>query len=68
MNFKFLKVKEEKSTRIVSLNSPPVNGLNLEVVEELSRVLAVLREEGSAVRCLVLASDIEGVFIAGADI
>ncbi len=68
MHFKFLEVKEATSTRIVSLNSPPVNGLNLDVVEELSQALGLLKREGSAVRCLILTSDIEGVFIAGADI
>jgi len=68
MDFKFLKLRKKESTRIILLNSPPVNGLNLEVVEELSRALGVLREEGFAVRCLILTSDIEGVFIAGADI
>ncbi len=68
MDFKFLKLSKEESTRFIFLNSPPVNGLNLEVVEELSQALGLLRQEGAAVRGLILSSDIEGVFIAGADI
>lgn len=68
MDFKFLKLRKQGSTRILLLNSPPVNGLNLEVVEELSQALSQLRQEGPQVRCLILTSHIDGVFIAGADI
>lgn len=56
------------ATRVLYFNSPPANGLNLELVAELEGAIAALKGESSDVRVLVLASRVENVFIAGADI
>ncbi len=56
------------AVRVIYFNSPPANGLNMEIVEELSRAIDGLEEESSQVRALILASRLEKIFIAGADI
>jgi enoyl-CoA hydratase len=68
MEFKFIELEKQKATRIIYFHSPPANGLNLEVVEELARAIDLLKKEAAEVRCLILASRIENMFIAGADI
>ena len=68
MGLKFLETEERDSTGIIWFNAPPANGLNLNLVEELAQVVADLKEERSMISCLILASHLEGVFIAGADI
>ena len=68
MNFKYLEIEKKDTTRIIYFNSPPANGLNLEIVNELARAVSLFKEEESEIRCLILASRIEGFFIAGADI
>jgi len=68
MSFKFVETEKYDATRIVWFDAPPANGLNLELVEELAQVVADLNEEKGKIRCLILTSRLEGVFIAGADI
>jgi len=68
MNFKFVETETKGTTRIIYFNSPPANGLNLDVLGELENNLHLLMEEASKIRCLILASRIKDVFIAGADI
>jgi enoyl-CoA hydratase/carnithine racemase len=64
----YLEMDRIGTTRMLSFNSPPANGLNLELVEELEGAIAALRSEASDIRALVLASRVKNVFIAGADI
>lgn len=68
MSFKFVEVEKRETTAIIWFNAPPANGLNLNLVEELAQVVGDFREEQNKIRCLILASRLKDVFIAGADI
>lgn len=68
MGASFLETEQRDTTCIVYFNSPPANGFNVELVEELAQVVADLRNQDGKVRCLVIASRLDSVFIAGADI
>ncbi len=57
----------EEGNAVVSLQRPPLNILNHEMVQELSQMLDNLSRE-PAVRTVTLASGIPGVFSAGADV
>ncbi len=63
-----LEIEDYDGTRIVYFNSPPANGLNMSVVGEFLDALADIREQLSDVHSLIIASRVEGIFIAGADI
>lgn len=63
-----LEVENRGTTRLIYFNSPPANGLNLELVAELTEVVERLADEADEVRCLVIASRLQNIFIAGADI
>ncbi len=63
-----LEIDRIDATRVIYFNSPPANGLNLELVEELDKAIGSLEQESSEVRSLILASRIDQIFIAGADI
>lgn len=68
MTLKFMDMEKRDKIRIVYFNTPPVNALSLELVEELAGVVADLKKDSGNIRCLILTSRIEGVFIAGADL
>lgn len=68
MSLKFMETEKRDKVRIIYFNTPPVNALNLELVEELAGVVAGFKKEASEIRCLILTSRIDGVFIAGADL
>ena len=68
MGHKFLETEKRDKTRIIRFNAPPANGLNLELVKELAQVIADYKKEKEQIRCLILTSRIEGIFVAGADI
>lgn len=68
MSLKFLETEKRDKVRIIYFNSPPVNALNLELVEELAGVVAGFKKEAGEIRCLILTSRVKGVFIAGADL
>jgi len=68
MSLKFLEVEKRDTTAVIWFNAPPANGLNLDLVEELANVVEDLRNKANTIRFLVLASRLNGVFIAGADI
>lgn len=66
--FRFLEIETYGRTRVLYLNAPPVNGINLEVAEELGRAVSSLRRDRSEVRCLILTSRLPDIFSAGADL
>lgn len=68
MDSEFLKLEKLERTRIIYLNAPPANGLNLELIEELDKIISYLKQEGADICCLILTSHIKNIFIAGADI
>jgi len=63
-----LEVENHGTTRLIYFNSPPANGLNLDVVAELTDAVETLATETDKVRCLIIASRLRNIFIAGADI
>ena len=59
---------ENTGIAVLSLNRPAArNALSCKIVEELQTAIADITEV-ETVRCLVLASQVEGVFCAGADL
>jgi enoyl-CoA hydratase len=63
-----LEVENRGTTRLLYFNAPPANGLNLELVAELTQCVERLTAEADNIRCLIIASRLERIFIAGADI
>lgn len=63
-----LEIEIIGATRVIYFNSPPANGLNLDLVDELEEAIDKLKREAFKVRALVLASRLERIFMAGADI
>lgn len=63
-----LEIEARGTTRLLYLNSPPANGLNVEMVAKLTEAAERLMAEADKIRCLIIASRLERVFVAGADI
>lgn len=64
---RFFDIEKENQLAIITINRPPVNALSLEVVEELSGILADLRSD-AGVKALIITGAGPKAFIAGADI
>lgn len=64
---RFFDIEKESQLAIITINRPPVNALSLEVVEELSGILADLRSD-AGVKVLIITGAGPKAFIAGADI
>lgn len=65
-DYKFIKFKSEDALARITLNRPPLNWLNIEVMEEINGVLELLAEE-EALKLLVF--DAEGkAFSVGVDV
>lgn len=65
--YKSLKLTVEEKIAQVILNSPPVNAITVQFMDDLDQALGTL-EEMEDIRAVVIASGIEKVFVAGADI
>jgi enoyl-CoA hydratase len=63
----FVRLERQDSVGLIRLDHPPVNVLDRAVLDSLSRRLQEARTD-SRIRAVVLASAVEGVFAAGADI
>ncbi len=59
-----LKIHDHNNIREVTINRPPVNALNLELLQALDRVLEKAQREADA----VILSGREGLFSAGLDV
>ncbi|WML53413.1 enoyl-CoA hydratase-related protein [Neobacillus sp. PS3-12] len=64
---KLVKVKMEDQIGMLTINHPPVNALNAEVMEELDQAIKRIREEKGC-RALIIAGSGDRAFVAGADI
>ncbi len=62
-----VSVQRDEQTAVVTLDRPPLNALNEELVTELASVTEELAA-GEATRVVVVRSALEGVFMAGADL
>ena len=68
MNFSHLKISDNGSVSIVTINRPDkLNALNIEVIDQLSQCMTQL-EKDSSVRCIILTGEGQKAFVAGADI
>lgn len=67
MNYEFLLCDIQEHVAVVTINRPPVNPLNTQVFNELSRLFDEL-DANDDVRVIVLTGSGEKAFVAGADI
>ncbi|NIM45480.1 MAG: hypothetical protein GTN80_07535 [Nitrososphaeria archaeon] len=65
--YKFIKVKVEDGLGIVTLDNPPVNVLNLEVLREIEDIMSEMEEDEEA-KAVVITGAGTYAFCAGADI
>lgn len=67
MELKTIKVNFDEGVAIVTISNPPVNSITPQVIDDLDEVFTSLatRED---LRSVVLASPLEKIFVAGADI
>lgn len=66
---KYLEIEEErKGIVVIHFNAPPANGLNMQLVQELSDTIDSLKTRETPVSFLIITSRVRGIFIAGADI
>lgn len=63
-----LEIENLGTSRLLYFNFPPANALNLEIVAELTEVVGGLAADVDLIRCLIIASRLERIFIAGADV
>ena len=68
MSLKYLQFEIMDKVGVLYFNSPPANGLNLELVNELTTIVNSLKADVGGTRSLIITSKIENIFIAGADI
>lgn len=67
MEYQYLKVKKENKIATVTLDHPPVNALNLKMVEEFDALAADL-ENDKETRAVILTGSGTNAFCAGADL
>jgi enoyl-CoA hydratase len=67
MEYQYLKVKKENKIATVTLDHPPVNALNLKMVEEIDALAADL-EQDKETRAVILTGNGTHAFCAGADL
>ena len=67
VDFEYLVVEVENKVATVTINRAPVNALNAQVYQELSRLIDEL-DENDDVHVIVLTGAGEKAFVAGADI
>jgi len=66
-NFQFLKTKEDEAAFVITLDNPPVNALNLKMLEEISQ--AIKNGNGDPeVRGIIITGGGTNAFCAGADL
>ncbi len=66
-DFQFLKTKKDEAALIITLDNPPVNALNLKMLEEISRAVKNGNEDPE-VRGLIITGGGTNAFCAGADL
>ena len=68
MSSKYLHFEIKDRVGVLYFSCPPANGLNLELVNELTTIVNSLKGDVGGIRSLIITSKIENIFIAGADI
>lgn len=67
MNYEFLQSEIENGVALITINRPPVNPLNSQVLKELISLMNTL-DQNYKVRVVILTGSGEKAFVAGADI
>ncbi|MBC8239683.1 MAG: enoyl-CoA hydratase/isomerase family protein [Alphaproteobacteria bacterium] len=67
MSFEHLEYRVVDRVAEISLNRPPVNALNLDLVNQIIAALGQARDDDE-VRAVIIASALDGVFCAGLDL
>lgn len=67
MELKTLRVSFDEGVAVVSIDNGPVNSITPQVIDDLEEIFVYLAKRVD-LRCVVLASALEKVFVAGADI
>jgi enoyl-CoA hydratase len=67
VSYQFLKTKKEESVFIVTLDNPPVNLLNLKLIEEISLVIKQGNEDQDVMGIVITGAG-TNAFCAGADL
>ncbi len=67
MNYEYLQCEKENGVALVTINRPPVNPLNSQVMKELISLMTNL-DQNHEVRAVILTGNGEKAFVAGADI
>lgn len=67
MELKCLKYESLDGIGIITLNNPPTNAINTDMIESFQNLIPVIDSDPD-VRCVVIVSDLEKIFMAGADI
>ncbi|MCI2106542.1 MAG: enoyl-CoA hydratase-related protein [Intestinimonas sp.] len=62
-----LDLQYEEKTAVVILNHPPVNAISARLIDDLEQAFLEL-EQNSELRAVVLASALQKIFVAGADV
>jgi enoyl-CoA hydratase len=65
--FEFLRIKKDEAAFIITLDNPPVNVLNLKLLEEIPRAIRQANEDPE-VRGIVITGAGTNAFCAGADL
>jgi enoyl-CoA hydratase len=68
MSHQDLEIEKRQDIVFIYFNAPPANGLNMQMVQDLSDRLDELKESNVPVSCLIITSRVTDIFIAGADI
>lgn len=67
MAYKYLRISREDGVLVVTIDRPPANAIDLEMVNEISDLAGLISDDQS-IKAAVLASANEKIFLAGADI
>lgn len=67
MKLETMSLKFEDSIAVVTIHNAPVNAITPQMIDDLDEVFTSL-ENNQEIRCVVLASDLPKIFVAGADI
>jgi enoyl-CoA hydratase len=60
-----VRIEQDGDVRVIAMDRPPVNAINLALIEELTAAFAAARDD-DACRAIVFTGS-EGVFSAGID-
>jgi len=67
MVYKFLKLDNRDGVGIITINRPPTNAINLELLEEMDKIFDQVSED-TGIKAVVITSANEKTFISGADV